>query len=142
MTASYLPQTLEAPAGPSDRSFGYTVGGILIAIAAAKWLWGSGSPIVDIGLASIGSALVFFAAVEPSRLAVPNRLWMKLGLLMFKVVNPIVMFLIYVTTFVPIGLLLRLRGRDLLDAAIDREKTSYWLDRPEELTPPRMTNQF
>jgi hypothetical protein len=133
---------MEVPAGPSDRNFGYTVGGILIAIAAAKWLWGSGSPIVDIVLVSIGSVLVFFATVAPPILAVPNRLWMKLGLLMFKVVNPVVMFLIYATTFVPIGLLLRLRGRDLLDASIDRQKPSYWLDREEELTPPRMTNQF
>ena len=48
-----------------------------------------------------------FGLVAPARLAPLNRAWTALGLLLFKVVNPVVLGLIYLTTIVPIGLFMR-----------------------------------
>ena len=49
-----------------------------------------------------------------------NRAWTKLGLLLFRVVNPVVMFVLFYATIVPIGLVMRALGRDPLRLRFDR----------------------
>jgi hypothetical protein len=59
------------------------------------------------------------------------------------VVNPVVLGLIYLSTIVPIGLLMRLRGRDLLSLKFDRQAASYWMVRePPGPAPETMIRQF
>jgi len=129
--------------GPSNRSFGYTVGGILLAIVLVRWLVTGSVSSISVGLAAIGTVLVLLALAFPNSLSVPNRLWMRLGLLMFKVVNPAVMMLIYGTAFVPIGLFLRWRGYDPLAASLDKCADTYWTTREQnEPDPATMRNQF
>ena len=133
--------------GSSDRAFGLTVGGILVAIAAVRaglHLWDGTAPgWIEGTLAVIGLLLFVSGLVVPALLAPLNRAWTKLGLVLFKVVNPIVLGLIYLTTIVPIGVLMRLLGRDLLSLKFDRQATSYWVVRePPGPAPETMTQQF
>jgi hypothetical protein len=133
--------------GSSDRSFGLTVGGIVLAIAAVRsglHLWDGTAPgWVEGVLAAVGLLLLVFGLAAPARLAPLNRAWTALGLLLFKVVNPLVLGLIYLTTIVPIGLLMRLMGRDLLNLKLDRQAASYWVVRePPGPAPETMTQQF
>ncbi|ASY72301.1 hypothetical protein N181_08270 [Sinorhizobium fredii USDA 205] len=129
--------------GPSNRSFGYTVGGILLAFVLLRWLISGELTAITIGLAIIGGVLVLLAFALPDWLALPNRLWTKLGLLLFMIVNPLVMLLIYATAFIPIGLVLRLRGYDPLAASFDKSVDTYWNKRsPHEPDPATMRNQF
>ena len=131
----------------SDRGFGLTVGGILLAIAAVRTglhLWDGTQPgWIEGVLAGAGLVLVVFGLVAPARLAPLNRAWTRLGLILFKVVNPVVLGLIYLTTIVPIGLLMRLLGRDLLSLKIDRQAPSYWVVRePPGPASETMIHQF
>ena len=133
--------------GSSDRGFGLTVGGILLAIAVVRTLaalWdGTAAGWLELALGGIGVALVGFGLVAPARLAPLNRAWTKLGLILFKVVNPVVLGLIYLTTIVPIGLLMRATGRDLLRLKFDRQAKSYWVVRePPGPAPETMIQQF
>lgn len=131
------------PEGPSNRSFGYTVGGIIFCLMLAKWLISGNMTPITIGLAAIGVVLVVLALVAPATLTVPNLLWGKLGLLLFRIVNPVVMFLIYATTFVPIGLFMRWRGYDPLAASFDPAASTYWISRTSgEPVSSTMRNQF
>lgn len=139
----------EAIEGSSDRGFGLTVGGILLAIALVRvglgW-WSSGA--VTLGwfewtLGGIGAALVVFGLVAPSLLAPLNRGWTKLGLLLFKIVNPIVLGLIFALTIVPIGLLLRAFGKDPMCLSFEPDAKSYWIERdPPGPAPDSMPQQF
>jgi hypothetical protein len=128
--------------GSSDRGFGLTVGGILLLIALVRsYLHGLGW--VQYGLGGIGLGLVVLGLVAPRSLGVLNRAWMKLGLLMFKVVNPVVLVLIYGVAMVPIGLLMNLTGRDPLRLKLDPAADSYWIPRdPPGPAPETMINQF
>ncbi|MCS6878207.1 MAG: SxtJ family membrane protein [Geminicoccaceae bacterium] len=129
--------------GPSDRAFGLTVGGILAALGGAKGLLWSGWTPLALGFLAIGLALVLLALVAPRLLAPANRAWTALGLVLFRIVNPIVMFLIYATTVVPTGLLMRLFKKDPLRLRRDPAAASYWIPRdPPGPKPETMRNQF
>jgi hypothetical protein len=133
----------DIPEGPSNRNFGYTVGGILLCLVAARWIiTGTMTPVM-LGFASVGGLLVLLALIYPASLTMPNEIWSKLGLLLFKVANPVVMLFIYVTTFVPIGFVLRMRGHDPLAPRFDRTAVTYWVNHPlEGADPSTMRNQF
>jgi hypothetical protein len=128
--------------GPSERSFGFTVGGILAAIGFAIWIFGK------LGLATyilwgIGGALMLAALAAPSLLKPLNRAWLKLGLIGFKVINPIVLALIFFVTILPIGLLMRLFGKRPLALRFNREARSYWIKRkPHDPKTESMKHQF
>ena len=114
---------------PSERNFGFTVGGILLAIACLR-AWRH-AEIVPYRSSSSPSRtiLLVLAVLQPTLLRLPNRLWMKLGDLLFMVMNPVVMFAVYVTTFVPIGMYLRLSGKDSPFRKLDRSASTYWNTR-------------
>lgn len=127
----------------SNRGFGLTVGGILAAIAAYRVYAASDFDWVSILLLAVGCPLVLLGLALPDVLAPLNRAWTKLGLILFKVVNPLVMGLIFVTTVLPIGVAIRLAGKDPLRLKMAPEAGSYWIERlPPGPAPDSMKQQF
>ena len=61
-----------------------------------------------------------------------NLLWIKFGNLLGRFVAPIVMFIIYFGVLTPIGLFMRLIGRDLLNIKFNNNKT-YWIKREKNI---------
>lgn len=127
-------------AGPTDRSFGLTVGGAFVVLAAVLW-WG------DSGLwpwlAAVGGVLIAGGIIAPRRLAPLNRLWMRFGLLLHRIVNPLIMGFLFFLTITPIGLILRLSGKDLLRLRLDPQAPSYWIERrPPGPKPETMRQQY
>jgi hypothetical protein len=115
--------------GPSDRKFGLTIGIILALIAVWKawqgshWAYAWGAPALF---------LIIFALWRPAVLAPLNRAWLRLGLVLYRVVNPVVMAILFYLTILPIGLLMRALGKDLLRLKRDSRAKSYWLPRSDE----------
>ena len=135
--------------GGSDRGFGLTVGGILLAIALVRlglqwWRAGEVAPgWVELVLGGVGIVLLVVGLLAPATLGPLNRAWTKLGLLLFKIVNPIVLGLIFLVTIIPIGLALRAFGKDPLRLRFDRDDQSYWIPRePPGPLPESMEQQF
>jgi len=76
-------------------------------------------------------------------LAVPNRLWTRFGLLLGKVISPIMLGLLFFAVLVPIGALMRIFGQDPLRLKRDTAAGSYWIPRQPPGPPPgSLTNQF
>jgi hypothetical protein len=114
------------PEGSSNRGFGLTVGGICAAIGAVLWWLARPSAW---GWVGAGAALILLALARPGWLAAPNRLWMKLGLLLFHVVNPLVMAVLYYLCIVPMGLAMRAFRKDPLRLRRDSAAKTYWQNR-------------
>jgi predicted membrane metal-binding protein len=126
--------------GSSDRSFGLTFAGVFTILAGLSW-WRAGERWPY--WLSVAAAFALVALVLPKLLAPFNRAWMKLGLLLFKVVNPVVMFLLFAITIVPIGLLRHALGKDSLNLRFDPDAPSYWIPRePPGPAPESMKQQF
>lgn len=126
--------------GSSDRAFGLTFAGFFGILAGLGW-WRDGERWPYWLAAAATFAVVALAA--PKLLAPLNRGWTKLGLLLFKVVNPVVMFVLFATTIVPIGLIRRALGKDSLRLRFEPDAPSYWIPRePPGPAPESMKNQF
>jgi hypothetical protein len=134
------PETVK---GSSDRGFGLTVGGILLLIAAVRVWRHAGYGAIELVLGAVGLCLIVLALVRAQSLSGLNRAWTRLGLVLFKVVNPVVLALIYLITIVPIGLVLRACGHDPLRLKRDPSASTYWVKRePPGPAPETMINQF
>lgn len=126
--------------GSSDRSFGVVFAVVFFLIGA--WpLIGGGSP--RWWAVGIGAVFLAVAFLKPGLLAVMNRWWMKLGLLLGKIVSPIALGILFYGVMMPIGTLMRLSGKDPLRLKRDPGAQSYWIEREPPGPPPdSMTNQF
>ncbi|MDA9029408.1 SxtJ family membrane protein [Candidatus Pseudothioglobus singularis] len=83
---------------------------------------------------------LLLAFLAPKILTLPNKLWFKFGVLLGSIIAPIVMAFVYFTTVLPIGLILRLLGKDILNQKLDKKSKSYWIERKEPIG--SMKNQF
>ena len=124
----------------SDRSFGLVMAGALAVVTALNawhagriWPWTAG----------LAALFLIAALTRPALLNPLNRLWLKFGLLLHRVVNPVIMGLVFYGTVLPTGLVLRAMGRDLLRLKREPEADSYWIVRtPPGPAPETMKDQF
>src|SRR5437899_236759 len=84
--------------GSSDRAFGLIVGGVLIAIGLMPLIKVNTPRWADVGA---GVVLLLLALIRPSLLHRANLLWTRLGLLLHRLVSPIVMGAMYYLVFTP-----------------------------------------
>jgi len=123
---------------PSERATGLVFVAVALIVAV---LWRNSSTVLWVAL-SIAMLLAIVSFLAPAFLKPLNILWFRFGLLLHRVVNPIVMFAVFALVFVPAGALMRLR-HDPLRARRARDASSYWIDRGgREDTTESMTNQF
>jgi hypothetical protein len=126
--------------GSSDRSFGVVFAIVFVVIALWPLMRGEGPRWWAAGVAV---AFAIVAAVRPALLATLNRGWIKLGILLGKVVSPIALGVLFYVVLVPIGSVMRVFGKDPLRLRRDAGAPSYWIPRTPPGPPPdSMTNQF
>ena len=110
----------------SERSFGHVFAIAFTVIGLWPLIRGGASHLWALLTAA---ALLTLAYLRPAVLRPLNVIWFRLGLLLGAVVTPVVMGLLYATTFVPTSLILRLAGRDLLGLEREPDRVSYWVAR-------------
>jgi hypothetical protein len=123
---------------PSERSTGLLFAAVAV-IVAVLWRNSLTVPWVALGMAAMLAAV---SLIAPVLLKPVNILWFKFGLLLHRVVNPIVMFAMFAAVFVPAGAIMRL-WRDPLRSRRTAGVSTYWIERRESgETEGSMTNQF
>ena len=68
-----------------------------------------------------------------------NKLWFKFGIFLGKIISPLIMGIIFFLVVTPIGLLMRLLGKDILSLKYNKNQ-SYWIDNKSPKS--KMKNQF
>ncbi|HEX6265565.1 MAG TPA: SxtJ family membrane protein [Burkholderiales bacterium] len=111
---------------PSNRSFGWTFSAIL-AVAGAYGVWRGGDMLP--WLLAVGALLAVLTFLRDAWLTPLNRAWMKLGELMGRVVSPIVLGVIFFGVFAPVGVAMRLFGRDAMARRFEPALRTYWVRR-------------
>ncbi|MBX3591995.1 MAG: hypothetical protein KF755_13920 [Burkholderiaceae bacterium] len=124
---------------PTNRSFGLVFCGFFALLALFPLLSGGSVRLWSaVASAAFGATALFF----PSVLTPLNRLWMRFGALLHRIVSPIVLALLFFVVITPFGLVMRLLGKDPLKLRSEPVQT-YWIDRePPGPQPESLNNQF
>ena len=120
----------------SNRSFGIVFFVVFLIIATFPLINGD-----ELRLWSLIISIVFlFLGLVNSKILNPlNKLWFKFGIFLGKIVSPLVMGIIFFLVVTPIGLLMRLLNKDLLNLKFNNNST-YWIEKTEPKS--KMKNQF
>lgn len=112
---------------PDDRKFGWLFVAVFLLLAAYLDHVGlpAAAPAACLGIAALLAAASLAA---PHRLAPLNRAWFALGLLLGRIVNPLVLGLLFYLLITPVALVQRLAGRDALRLR-GRGAASHWVPR-------------
>ncbi len=129
-----------APKMLSERSFGLIFAAIFLVIAAFPLMFGGG---LRQWAAMVAGAFAVPAIVFPAVLKPLNIAWVHFGQLMHKIINPILMGLVFFVAVLPTGLILKLLGKDPMRRKLDPSAKSYWLERDaNSVTKDSFDNQF
>ena len=120
----------------SNRSFGIVFFVVFFLIALYPLIHNE-----EIRIWSLIISLIFLIlGLINSRILTPlNKLWFKFGILLGKIISPIIMGIIFFLVVTPIGLIMRLLGKDVLNLKFNANK-SYWIEKTGPKS--KMKNQF
>ena len=120
----------------SNRSFGIVFFIVFLIIAIYPFL-NQG----ELRLWSLIISITFLIlGLLNSKLLSPlNKIWFKFGIFLGKIVSPLVMGLIFFFVVTPIGILMRILNKDLLNLKFNR-KSTYWIEKNDPKS--KMKNQF
>ncbi len=114
----------------NEKKFGYLFSLIFFIIAVYPFFFNGNIRIWSL----IVSIIFLFLSLKYSKLLIiPNRIWLKLGIFLNKIVSPIIMLLIFIITFFPIGIIIKILRIDLINQKINPKKKSYWINRMNKM---------
>ena len=100
-------------------------------------------PLISSGAIRIWSVIVsllflIITTIKPNLFTSLNKLWIQLGILIGKIISPIVMGLIFFFVVTPIGILMKILKKDVM--GLKRGASSYWITREDKVQ--SMKKQF
>ena len=123
---------------PPERSTGIVFAVVSVVVGAIFY----DTPAVWGVCAVLATGFALVSWLKPAILKPLNILWFRFSLLLHRIVNPVIMLVMYVVAILPFGLVMQLL-RDPLQAKRGTESTSYWARRGADGTAQSsMENQF
>ena len=120
----------------SNKSFGVVFSIVFLLIAIYPLINSEGLRVWSLIIAIIFLVL----GLINSKILTPfNKLWFKFGIFLGRLVSPIIMGVIFFLVVTPIGLIMRMIGKDLLNLKFNKHK-SYWIEKAGPKS--KMKNQF
>ena len=113
----------------SNRSFGFLFFVVFFVIS----LWPLKSQ-GDLRIWTLVLSLLFLilGALNSKLLTPFNKLWFKFGILLGSIASPIVMGAVFFIVVTPVGLIMRLLGKDLLRINKNKTLSTYWINRDKQ----------
>jgi len=121
----------------SNRNFGIVF--FIVFLVVSLWPLTYGEPI-RIWSAIISLVFLILGLMNSKLLTPLNQLWFKFGIILGAIVAPIVMGFVFFLVVTPIGLVMRIAGKDLLNKKYDKKKETYWIKRDKPVS--TMKKQF
>ena len=109
-----------------QKKAGYAVGIVLLAIGALLMYRNKPAYPYFIGVSAL---LLLLAFAAPKALKHFYIAWMSLAAVLGFIMTRLILSILFYIIITPIGLILRLTGKDLLDMKWDKKKNSYWIKR-------------
>ena len=94
--------------------------------------------VIKIWYIFLSLVFLIITFIKPNLFTFLNKLWIKFGILLGKIISPIIMGLVFFFVVTPVGILVKIFKKDVM--GLKREKTSYWINRKDKLQ--SMKRQF
>jgi len=124
--------------GP-NRSFGLFLAAGSAALTVLAYRAGDGR---DLLLGALAAFFLLIALILPRILAPARRGWLKLGHRLSWLINPLILGIVYIILFIPIGAVMRLFRRDPMARSYEAAAASYWIERNGSGWPDDLKEQF
>ena len=120
----------------SNKSFGVVFFIVFLLISLYPLIYSE-----EIRVWALVISLIFLIlGVFNSKILSPlNKVWFKFGIILGKIVSPFVMGVIFFFVVTPIGIIMRIFGKDLLNLKYNKDE-SYWIEKKGPKS--KMKNQF
>ena len=124
---------------PSNKKFGYFFSGVFLIVSIYFFY----KKHLFFSYIFIAITLFFFIiTLINAKLLLPlNKLWMRFGFLLSRIISPIILGIIFFGLLTPYGLIMSMFGRDELRLKKNKSK-SYWIDRNEDSPQTNFKQQF
>ena len=87
------------------------------------------------------SIIFLILGLSNSKLLTPlNNLWFKFGIFLGKIISPLIMAIIFFLIVTPIGIIMKILKKDLLNLKFNNKKETYWIEKSGPNS--KMKNQF
>jgi len=123
----------------SDRAFGCTVAVVFVGIALVGWWLGGQLPQWALVMAATFAGVAWLV---PGLLLPLNRFWGWMAPKIAALNNAVILGLVFYLVITPIGLVMKLFGRDSMCRAIQPTSDSYWTPVQHQSTMETLTDQF
>ena len=120
----------------SNRSFGIVFFVVFLLITIYPLTHGGD---IRIWSAIISVVFLVLGLLNSSILSPLNKIWFKFGIFLGKIISPLIMGIIFFLVVTPIGIIMRLFGKDVLNLKYNKNQ-SYWIEKNGPKS--RMKNQF
>ena len=120
----------------SNRSFGIVFFVVFLLITIYPLTHGGD---IRIWSAIISVVFLVLGLLNSSILSPLNKIWFKFGIFLGKIISPLIMGIIFFLVVTPIGLIMRIFGKDVLNLKYNKNK-SYWIEKNGPKS--KMKNQF
>ena len=120
----------------SNRSFGIVFFIVFLLIALYPLSY---SGEIRVWLAIISLIFLVLGLLNSKILTPLNKLWFKFGIFLSKIISPLIMGIIFFLVVTPIGFIMRLFGKDVLNLKYNKNR-SYWIEKNGPKS--KMKNQF
>lgn len=136
----HIPRHLAPAQSSSNRSFGFVFTVFFAIIGLLPLLHGHAVRLWSLGFSAL---FLLLALLIPASLAPLNRLWTRFGALLHHIVSPIALGILFFLIVTPIGLIMRVFGKDPLRIRLDHAAKTYWIERiPPGPDADSLKNQF
>lgn len=125
---------------PSNRKFGFFFTAIFCLFSLYFWIEGA----INLSYFFLGLCILFFltSLFKASLLLPLNKFWMKIGYLIGKIINPVVMGVIFFGLFMPISIVMKIFGRDELKLKLKPCESSWRIKEKNPTNVQSFKNQF
>ena len=86
----------------------------------------------------LSSVFLIITTINPNLFAFLNKLWIKFGILLGKIISPIIMGLVFFFVVTPTGIFVKILKKDVM--GLKRDASSYWITREDKVQ--SMKKQF
>lgn len=120
------------------KKFGYTMTVVLLIISLIIYLY---SNSIYIYFASSAGILLLLTLIAPKLLLPFQKVWMGLAVILNFIMTRIILSLLYYLILTPLGLILKLTGKDFMERTLSKNKSSYWNIREDNKYLPEHTER-